>query len=282
MMKTSALIITKRAVLATVIALGVMGVHAFPPAPPHEIYGMVRGEDGEPITDNAVQMILETDEGIVVRGEITADYEPGVNYYITIPMDAAITPDLYLDNALTPLVPFKIKVVIGSTTNLPIEMSGDYASLGQVGESTRIDLTLGVDSDGDGLPDAWEELMIFIMGGGLTLADITADTDTDGDGMSDGDEYIAGTYAFDDQDIFKLYLTETTTNAMVFSFLGIKGRSYQIEGSSNLVNWIEVPFRIPSENGSGLFSYYSAAGVGVVEVEVPSTNTATFYRGRVQ
>ena len=60
-MKTSALITTKLAILDAVVALGVVGVYAFPPAPPHEIYGMVRGEDGEPITDGSVQMILETD-----------------------------------------------------------------------------------------------------------------------------------------------------------------------------------------------------------------------------
>ena len=281
MMKPSALIKTKWVALAVVV-LGVVVVYAFPPAPPHGIYGMVRGEDGEPITDGSVQMILETDEGIVVRGGIDTDSKPGVNYYITVPMDAAITPDPYMDNALTPLVPFRIKVLIGSSTNLPIEMSGDYASLGQVGESTRIDLTLGVDSDGDGLPDAWEELMIFIMGGGLTLEDITPNSDTDGDGMSDGDEYIAGTYAFDNQDIFKLYLTETTTNAMVFSFLGIKGRSYQVEGSSNLTSWAEVPFKVPVESETGLFGFYPVSEVGVVEVEVSSTNAATFYRGRVQ
>jgi hypothetical protein len=272
----------KSSLISIFILASLMIAQAFPPAPPHEIYGMVRGEDGAPITQNSVRMLLETEAGVTVSGAIAPDYKPGINYYITVPMDAAITPDPYLDNALTPLVPFRIKVIDGTTTNLPLEMSGDYALLGQVGESTRIDLTLGVDSDGDGLPDAWEELLISIMGGGLTQADITPDSDTDGDGMSDGDEYIAGTYAFDDQDIFKLYITDTTTNSVVLSFLGIEGRSYRVEGSSNLTTWAAVPFKVPEISDNSRFGFYPASNTGVVEIEVPSTNAATFYRGRVQ
>ena len=48
-------------------------------------------------------------------------------------------------------------------------MRGDYSALGRPGESTRIDLTLGEDRDGDGLPDAWERTLITASGGKLTL-----------------------------------------------------------------------------------------------------------------
>lgn len=257
-------------------------VWAYPPAPPHEIYGMVRDEDGEPFDRNNVELVLETMSGVKIPGVIAPSYKAGVNYYITIPMDAALTPEPYLDHALKPQVPFLIKVIEGSVTNIPLEMSGDYSRLGQVGDKTRINLTLGVDSDGDELPDAWENLIISMLGNGLTLADITKNSDSDGDGMSDGDEYLAGTYAFDNQDIFHLHLMETTTNSMMFGFLGIKGRSYHVEASSNLTNWAEIPFQIPTLSEDAALDFYSAPQTGLVEIKISSTNSAIFYRGRVQ
>ena len=50
---------------------------------------------------------------------------------------------------------FRLKVKIGSVTYLPIEMKLSKA-LGQAAQSTRLDLTLGEDSDNDGLPEAPE------------------------------------------------------------------------------------------------------------------------------
>jgi len=259
-------------------------VHAFPPAPPHTIYGMVRGADGEPLMNSENQIILETDQGVHVTGSIVANLEPGVNYEFTVPIDSMKASGLYLNHALTPLVPFRIQVILGSTTNLPMEMTGDFAHLGNPGESTRIDLTLGVDIDGDGLPDDWEQTVIDSLGGSLTLSDVTRDGDTDGDGLSNWDEYIAGTYAFDPEDGFTLTLKETRPDGVRLEFLAIKGRTYEIKRSSDLMTWETVPFRVPAENH--LFrSAYPASDVRTLQVEVtnaPTASTPFFYRGFVQ
>ena len=259
----------------------VPSVQAYPPAPPHAIYGMVRGEDGEPVSDSS-SIVFETAEAFQIVGTVAENLEPGVNYEVMVPMDAnTIINEPYLENALTPLVPFRIFVVIGSTTNLPLQMQGDYHLLGEEGQKTRIDLTLGVDSDGDGLPDAWEQFIIDILGGGLTLADITPGGDSDGDGMTNYDEYIAGTYAFDEQELFELVLKERKDEVMVFQFLGISGRTYTIEGSSNLEDWEPVEFVVPSISTSPWIAY-PVSSIGTVEVEVSATNAATFFRGIVQ
>ncbi len=255
---------------------------AFPPAPPHEIYGMARHEAGQPITDPAVEMVLKTGAGTVVNGVIAPGLEPGVNYYITVPMDAGLTPVPYMDNALEPLVPFKISVVIAGVTNLPIEMTGNYYNLGLAGESTRIDLTLGEDSDGDGLPDLWEELIIYMLNDGSTLADIEPDGDADGDGMKNIDEYYAGTYAFDDQDLFELYPRKGDTNNARFAFLAIEGHSYEIVESSNLTSWTAIPFSVPSQSGLEGIGFYTPSVTAVTEVEVTATNAAAYYRGVVR
>ena len=259
-----------------------IGAHAFPPAPPHEIYGMVRGEDGEPMSQPSVVLILETDGGIQVESNIVPNLEPGINYRLTVPMDSGVTSDPYLSNALAPSAPFYISVVYGSVTYLPIEMTGDFSNLGEPGKSTRIDLTLGVDSDGDGLPDAWEELVMLLLGGNLELSDITPGGDSDGDGMSNYSEYIAGTYAFDDQDVFKLSpIAPSGPDVLAYEFLAISGRTYEIQHSSTLSDWESIPFVIPAA-GTNEINTYAANDVQILEIEVPATNRAVFYRGVVQ
>ncbi len=39
-------------------------------------------------------------------------------------------------------------------------MVGSFADLGKLGGTTILDLTLGVDRDGDGIPDSWEEALL--------------------------------------------------------------------------------------------------------------------------
>lgn len=273
---------SRTALILTVGLAGAFHSAALPPAPPHEIYGLVRDEGGEPITDDTVEMVFETDVGFLVNGAVALGVQPGVNYYITVPMDAGLTPVPYVESAQQPLVPFKISVVISGVTNLPIEMTGGYANLGLSGESTRIDLTLGVDSDGDGLPDAWEELLIFLLDDVSSLADVDPDDDLDGDGMTNLDEYYSGTYAFDDGDLFELYPREGDTNNARFAFLAIQGYSYEIQASTNLTEWVEVSFAVLSEPGFEGVDFYSPGSSGIAEVEISATNVAAFYRGRVR
>src|SRR4051794_26736451 len=122
---------------------------AYPPAPHHIVYGLVRDELGNPLTSKTAEIILETSSGLKINTFVAPGTDSGVNYKVAIPMDAGITSDLYKPSALHPTVPFKIHVRIGQTDYLPIEMSADYSKLGQPGEKTRINLTLGEDLDHD-------------------------------------------------------------------------------------------------------------------------------------
>ena len=255
---------------AVVILLGFGApvAQAFPPAPHHLIYGMVRGELGDPINVNNAEVILTTSAGVVITTTLIPDLAPGVNYRLSVPMDSGLTSDPYKPTALQPTVPFRLSVKIGTTTYLPIEMIGDFKNLGQPAGETRLDLTLGEDSDGDGLPDAWERAIIAMLGGGLTLADIGPGDDSDHDGMSNLDEYLAGTYAFDPADGYKLNIVGVNGGRPVLEFTAIRGRTYAVLASTDLQNWAPVAFKIPAEGANApVRQSYQATDVRVLRVE---------------
>lgn len=250
---------------ATLVCLGV--AHAFPPAPSHLIYGMVRGELGDPITATNATVVLTTSAGTTLETALVPNQSPGQNYRLVIPMDSGITADAYKPTALRPTVPFQLSVTIGNTSYLPIEMSGNLWSLGQPAGETRLDLTLGEDTDGDGLPDAWERAILALLGGG-DLSDINPGDDSDGDGLSNLNEYIAGTYAFDPEDGYSLGIVEVNGDQPVLEFTAIKGRSYSIIGSSDLKTWSKVSFNIPTEGEHATYrEVYQATDVRTLRVE---------------
>jgi hypothetical protein len=175
-----------------------------------------------------------------------------VNYRLAIPLDSGVTADLYKPTALRPTVPFRLRVKIGNAVYLPIEMTGAEKLVTRPGESTRVDLTLGVDSDGDGLPDAWERALIAGTGGKRTLADIMPGNDDDGDGLSNLLEYLAGTYAFDPADSFALTIRATEQGRSYLDFTAIRGRSYSIQGSVDLQSWSPVAFKNLADGASAV------------------------------
>jgi hypothetical protein len=273
----------RRALVLIAASLFAFTASAFPPAPHHTLYGLVRNQYGDPINAFPAHVYLETPSGVQLRTELSNDVEPGVNYRLEVPMDSGTAPDLYKPTAMKPFFQFKLKVLIGQVTNLPIEMAGNFSQIGQPGLKTRIDLTLGVDSDGDGLPDAWEQALIDIYGG--TLASINPNDDTDGDGITNINEYLAGTYAFDPEDGFRLTLTGVVAGASEMEFLAIRGRTYTIQASPNLQQWSSVNFGVVTGGVSGATqSSYSATDVRILRVRVPYQPGVTnrYFRALVQ
>ncbi|MCI0539850.1 MAG: hypothetical protein L0Z50_31970 [Verrucomicrobiales bacterium] len=239
---------------------------------------MVRDEWGHPINISSAEVILEADQGTLIRSRVVPDLEPGVNYRLTVPMDTGITPDLYKPTAMREVLPYKVKVHIGQVIYLPIEMVIDF-HMGEPSERTRLDLTLGEDEDHDGLPDAWERALIAAAGGGLSLADIGADDDLDQDGISNLNEYLAGTYAFDPVDGFALRISRINNGMPVLEFLAIRGRTYSIEASSDLRQWRAVSFRVLSPGAqTSLRGTYQATDLHFLQVQVPVQTAAEDYR----
>ena len=234
---------------------------AYPPAPHHLFYGMVRDEFGSPIAAGA-EVILETLGGVQIKTTVVPNLEPGVNYRLAVPMDAGITADLYKPTALRPTVPFLVRVRIGTVNYLPIEMIGDMSRMGQPGQRTLLNLTLGEDTDGDGLPDAWERLL------NTDLTKVKPGEDTDRDGLTNLQEYLAGTYAFDPKDGFTLNIVRMNGERPVLEFTAIRGRTYTLQGSPDLKTWTTQSFRIPAEGADApTRGSYPAADVRKLQVE---------------
>ena len=257
-------------ILWLVAASGLM--HAFPPAPPHVVHGTLRDEQGNPLREGMAELAFETAGGAVIRASTVSGASPGVNFALVIPMDAGVSGDTYRPDALNPRVPFRIRVRMGRATYLPIQMQGDYHLLGRPGGTTRIDLTLGEDTDRDGLPDAWERVIAARYGWGGNLAAVQPNGDADGDGLSNLDEYLAGTYAFDPADGLELKLLHVDEFGSVAEFLAIGGRTYEVQASPDLAMWTPTAFRL---GGGEAIQRFRSLDSKVERVVIPRPSTPT-------
>jgi hypothetical protein len=267
----------------TILMAGIMilpgMVHAFPPAPHHTFFGMVRDELGQPLQGDKVEVLFETSSGRLVRTGVGL-MVPGINYRLRVPMDAGSTADLYNPVAMRYAMPYRIRLKVDGRVYLPIEMIGDLDKMGQPGQETLLNLTLGEDSDGDGLPDAWERALLAQ---GQGLGDINPDDDTDGDGMSNLAEYISGNYAFDKKDGLRLDILKKADDSTVLEFMAIRGRTYTVQGSDNLNDWAQVDFRYGEQEE--VQSNYRATDVRKVLITVPhgeGSGSAKFFKLMVQ
>jgi hypothetical protein len=263
------------AVLALLLAVPAF---AFPPAPHHLFYGMARDEYGSPLPVGT-EIILQTSAGVQLKTQVGI-HEPGINYQLEVPMDAGLTSALYQPTALKPNVPFRFLVVISGVTNLPIELKGNFALMGQPGRRTLLNLTLGEDTDGDGLPDAWERML------NADISQVNPGDDTDKDGLNNAQEYLAGTYAFDPADGFTLTITGVNQGRPVMRFLAIRGHTYTLLGTADLKTWAPVGFRIPADNGGvEVRANYPAGDVRPMEIEAETggqTPAPTFFKLMLQ
>ena len=259
---------------------------ANPPAPYNLIYGVVRDMYGTPLTSANAQIVLASPGKPALNAAVVPGYAPGINYRIKVPMDAAYTPDLYLPTALTAGVPFKMYVVINNVTNLPIEMTVNSATLGQPARSTRIDLTLGVDANGDGIPDAWEWAFLSELGLDLPLSAINGNSVLSPDGLTLRQQYLFGTYPFNPSEPCAVTFAGFQNGAPVLQFPTITGRYYSVLASADAKTWVTTAFQLAGDApGSAPRSYYYAPGITTAEVHVLPPNGAVraqFYRIQVQ
>lgn len=95
----------------------------------------------------------------------------------------------------------------------------------QIGES------IGVDTDGDGMPDAWE-----VAHGLDPQVAADANLDRDGDGMTNFQEWLAGTSASDPGSAFRASAAKSGSN-LSLTWASVPGKRYLIQTSPDLVSW---------------------------------------------
>lgn len=87
------------------------------------------------------------------------------------------------------------------------------------------------DSDGNGLPDWWEETYF----GARTGSDPAADSD--GDGMTNRQEYLAGTNPRDSGSVLRVRAAAVGGTGFKISFPTVAGKSYRVLRSDHLNSW---------------------------------------------
>lgn len=264
---------TRSILCISLLLLPLFPLHAFPPAPHYTLYGIVRDQVGQTITSEGAELILLKGgleigrAAIATTPTIQQNYELGVR--IDHNRDGTI---LYTDKAVPARGQFSLVVEMNGALFYPIEISGGLTA-GNGSERVRLDLTLGEDTDGDGLPDIWEQWQLYQAGmfpdgnGDWPIDLITRDGDLDGDGRSNHDEYIAGTFAGDPSEFFHLESKEMVGGKVRLEFFGITGKTYALERGNDLSAWVSVPFAIDSATAPEAPAY-SATGVGVRSIFV--------------
>lgn len=262
------------------LALAALVARAYPPAPDHTLYGTVRDERGRVLAKGSAIVIVSTSAGEIARAPIDLGAEAGVNYTLHLPMDTGTVGGLYRPTALLPTAGFTIRIVRDQVSYLPIEVSRIAPTIGLAGQRTRLDLTIGIDSDGDGLPDAWEQALIDSDRTGKlkTLADVKPGDDLDGDGLTNYQEYLLGTYALDRLDGVALSIVEVVNGFAHLRFSVVTGRAYSVKSSSDLQSWTPQSFSVGTADTAAVASL-SATEITVKDawVRLPPGGTA-FYR----
>jgi hypothetical protein len=263
---------------AALLAVLLTPVRAFPPAPFFTLFGTVRDEQGQALQLDGDVVVFYKNGVEVLRQNISEDSQFDQNYQIRLRMDMQRAGTVnYSDLANATGTPFTVAILIHNIPYYPIEMSV-ARTVGRPGERVRLDLTLGVDSDGDGLPDAWEQSQLFAAGiqpgpNGWDLSLITRDGDFDHDGHTNYEEYVAGTYATDPSDHLDLRIAGKTATSAHLQFFAIYGKTYTLEASTDLKTWSLIPFYTSSPDPVTVGDNETPPPVPVAQKILSSTTT---------
>ena len=136
---------------------------AFPPAPHYTLFGIVRDQVGQTVTAEGAEVVLLKDDAVVGRTPITSTFvDQNYELHVKIDQNRAGTT-FYNEKAVAAGGLFSLQVSMNGVSYYPIEVAGNHTA-GKGGERVRLDLTLGSDRDGDGLPDVWEEWQLYQAG----------------------------------------------------------------------------------------------------------------------
>jgi len=243
------------------------------PIPDQVFYGTIAIQN-RAVTNN----VAGTNVVIEARtsdGRLLASYRMGTStnqgrlfYVLRIPMEdaPASSPDFADPGDTLTLLVKKVNTV---------QFTSNSVSLVS-GVATRMDFGISVDTDNNGVPDAWEMAYFGTTGNNLN-------GDRDHDGVSDYAEYVAGTSPTDPNDVFRLSSTNRVDHQVQISFTaklaqgpGYDGRTryYSLETTTNAATptWRAVTNYSRLQGNNQTVEYLT----GITNADTPA-----FFRGRV-
>jgi len=266
-MKTSVLLSAALLWFTSLMAL------AYPPSPGFTVFGTLRDEYGWAVTGSDARIRFKN----AATGALIAESPVGTaaslidNYQVRLPMDNRRSGAPYRTDAVTSATAFTIEVVINSVTYFPVPVVAPLSTQTQAAEFLRLDLTLGEDSDADGLSDLWERWQLESAGLDPARLDLLTRTgDPDGDGMTNLAEFISGTFAFLPFDSLSLEIVEVFPDYWSrLEFLAVVDKTYVLERSADLLAWEPAPFGL-SDTRTDLRTDWKAPDTIRQTIQTPS------------
>ena len=275
------------ALCATALA-SLSPLQAFPPAPFFTLYGEARDPFGNLLPPEGATISLYHGGKEIQRQSLLEPGQNDYNYQLRLRIDQMrLGTSTYSSLSLNPGDAFTIAIEVGGLLLYPIELANTL-QVGDPAERQRLDLTLGVDTDGDGLPDTWEQAQLFQAGylpgnDGWDLSLIDRDSDLDQNGVTNWIEYIANTYANDHEPALALQVKEILPDAVRLEFYAIYNGLYWLQASTDLAEWQTVPFSLASDEPDAPARTILRSGTtGIVSIYSTSQGPNAFYRLRAK
>ena len=274
--------VTALAVAAAVV-LPVLAEKPSVPQAPVITYGLVRAEYGSPMTkasEVALTLVRDDDRaGAVYAAGAVGDMGiPGMNYRLSLEIDSTGPARPYAVTAGTEMF---VKATVGGVERA-LSPVATFVTPAQ-GTKQRLDFSTGVDADGDGLPDSWEEWVLDLAGRDSSPSGIAAfrpGDDADRDGMTNLQEFLAGTDPFLSTDLLKIESIEVLPDGLraKLVFLTSVDRKYRVVMTEDLERPVWTPVATARDAESELV-YEPYAGNGRrMTVYVDARLKARFFR----
>lgn len=235
------------------------------------VYGQVRDAYGIRLASGEQ---ISAFKGTNEAGRTYAVASPdGMSYHLS--MDV-YDPSTAASNQVQPGDAVQMKVKIGANFQPTIGTNG-FAAPGN-GAPVRVDLVIGTDSDGDGLPDAWEQMAVANSGGGATnINQVGPGRDLDGDGMPDDQEFWYGSFAFLAGDELRITTFDPDSGRYRFSFLTVGGVAYAVEQTTNLLSGVWSPTPTALSAGGALATGDFTGTGDFMDVYIGAATNVTYH-----
>ncbi len=210
------------------------------PVPSYYLVGRVVSDMGAVLNDGVMEVQalaldpVTSNWVLVARTRLTDARTDGATFQVEIKLDDGVGSTRSMHGGeyyCRPGDKLMFQVLDGATPQALLNATGHV--VGQSGRHALLDLRLGLDVDADGLPDAWEQMIVDLSNGRLhSIWELRPEDDFDGDSASNGDEYHAATDAMWNADMFQIEKVARSfdgTNRLVrVEFYTLPGKIYAL------------------------------------------------------